>query len=130
LPVAHGEGRFMAPESTIDGLWSRDLVVFQYADRQGNPTNEYPANPNGSLQAVAAICDPTGRILGLMPHPERYHMPGNHPLHSLQEILARPYVDRSDPAVQERLRIAGPLPEEGAGLQIFRNAVEYCRENL
>jgi len=69
--VAHGEGRFYAPSETIDSIEKQRLVVFRYCDVMGNPTQEYPLNPNGSLNAIAGICDPTGRILGLMPHPER-----------------------------------------------------------
>lgn len=69
--VAHGEGRFYAPSQTLNKIENQRLVVFRYCDVDGNPTQEYPSNPNGSLNAIAGICDPTGRILGLMPHPER-----------------------------------------------------------
>ena len=69
--VAHGEGRFYAPSETIDKIEKQHQVVFRYCDIEGNPTQEYPSNPNGSLNAIAGICDPTGKILGLMPHPER-----------------------------------------------------------
>jgi phosphoribosylformylglycinamidine synthase len=57
-----------------------DLVALQYADAEtGEPTMEYPANPNGSPLAIAGLTDPSGRILGLMPHPEAYNHPTNHP---------------------------------------------------
>jgi len=69
--VAHGEGRFYAPQETLDKIENQKQVVFRYCDVEGNPTQEYPFNPNGSLNAIAGICDPTGRILGIMPHPER-----------------------------------------------------------
>ena len=69
--VAHGEGRFYAAPEAIDRIEEQQLVVFRYCDVDGNPTQEYPLNPNGSLNAIAGICDPYGRILGLMPHPER-----------------------------------------------------------
>jgi phosphoribosylformylglycinamidine synthase len=80
LPVAHGEGRFATALPVYSqALWSAGQVVLQYADSDGVPTQEYPANPNGSVQAVAGICDPTGRIFGLMPHPERFVDPWHHP---------------------------------------------------
>lgn len=70
--VAHGEGKLFSPSSTIEKLEKQKLVVFRYVDDSGKATQNYPANPNGSLNAIAGICDPTGRILGLMPHPERF----------------------------------------------------------
>lgn len=72
FPVAHGEGKFFAPQPVIDRVETEGLVVFRYCTPDGEPTQEYPANPNDSLNAIAGICDPTGRILGLMPHPERF----------------------------------------------------------
>ena len=80
LPSAHGEGRFMtsSPEA-LQQLQAIGQVVLQYVDPSGQPTEQYPANPNGSPQGVAGVCDPTGRILGLMPHPERFVTPIHHP---------------------------------------------------
>ncbi len=130
MPVAHGEGKFVADESTIQDLFKQGLVVYQYVDQEGNPTMNFPDNPNGSYTAIAGICDETGRIFGLMPHPERYNHPHNHPLASLQEVLSRDYIDLSRPGVSDRLSRAGSLPEEGLGLQIFRNGIEYVVENL
>lgn len=77
--VAHGEGKFFARQPELDRVEVEELVVFRYSDRLGNPTQEYPLNPNGSLNAIAGITDPTGRILGLMPHPERFIRPTQHP---------------------------------------------------
>ena len=130
IPVAHGEGRFDAPPEVVKELFEKGLVVYQYADADKKPTQEFPANPNDSVEAIAGICDPTGRIFGLMPHPERYNHPNNHHLASLQRVLSRSYVDRAAPGVQERLRLAGELPEKGKGLEIFRNGIEYVVENL
>ncbi len=127
LPVAHGEGMFVASEETIKELFEQGLVVYQYADKNGKPTMSFPENPNGSLDAIAGICDPTGRIFGLMPHPERYNHENNHPLSRLQSILQRDYIDESDPAVAERLKSVGELPVKGLGLAIFKNGVEYIR---
>jgi phosphoribosylformylglycinamidine synthase len=79
LPVAHGEGRFTALSGeTIGRLEQSGQVVLKYAAPNGAAAT-YPYNPNGSDRDVAGICDPTGRILGLMPHPERFQDRLNHP---------------------------------------------------
>ena len=77
--VAHGEGKFLARQPELDRVEAEKLVVLRYCDRLGNPTQDYPLNPNGSLNAIAGITDPTGRILGLMPHPERFIRSTQHP---------------------------------------------------
>ncbi|MEW6573455.1 MAG: phosphoribosylformylglycinamidine synthase I [Bacillota bacterium] len=77
--VAHGEGRFFTENATLEEIESRGLVAFRYVDAGGNLTQEYPYNPNGSLNAIAGITDPSGRIMGLMPHPERNILPHHHP---------------------------------------------------
>lgn len=127
LPVAHAEGKFVASEETLKRLFDQNLVVYQYADVNGKPTMEFAANPNASLESIAGICDPSGKIFGLMPHPERYNYPKNHHLAPLQEILSREYVDHSNPIVAERARITGKLPEKGLGLKIFQNAINYFK---
>jgi len=79
LPVAHAEGKFVTrDEATLAELESAGQLVLRYVDADGNPTG-YPGNPNGSMGAVAGICDPTGQVLGLMPHPERHIDPTHHP---------------------------------------------------
>lgn len=107
LPVRHGEGKFYTRKSVIDRLQKDRLIVLRYTGPKGERTPGYPYNPNGSLEDIAGICDPTGRIFGLMPHPEGYLYRENHPGHT-------------------RMR----LPEEGLGLTVFRNAVRFVRENL
>lgn len=77
--VAHGEGKFFARQPELERVEAEKLVVLRYCDKLGNPTQDYPSNPNGSLNAIAGITDPTGRILGLMPHPERFIRPTQHP---------------------------------------------------
>lgn len=77
--VAHGEGKFFANKETIRTIEQSNLVVFRYVDEKGNPTQKYSQNPNGSLHAIAGICSPNGRILGLMPHPERFVEKTQHP---------------------------------------------------
>ena len=118
LPVRHGEGKFYAEKGIIDRLIKKNQVVIQYADKEGNPAQgRWPFDPNGSLYDIAGICDSTGRIFGLMPHPEAYNHFTNHPDWALKrEELAR--------------MGKGIEGEEGEGIAIFRNAVEYIRENL
>lgn len=77
--TAHGEGKFFTNTSTLKTIEDKHLVVFRYIDENGNPTQEYPKNPNGSLNAIMGICDPTGRIFGMMPHPERFIREQQHP---------------------------------------------------
>ncbi len=113
LPVRHGEGRLVAKDKNVlSKLWADGQVALQYVDSEtGKATMEYPSNPNGSVDSIAGICDSSGRVFGLMPHPEAYSNPYNHPNWILQ-------------------RRSQSFPEEGAGLQIFRNAVEYVRRNF
>jgi phosphoribosylformylglycinamidine synthase subunit PurQ / glutaminase len=80
VPVAHGEGRFAARDAaTIRRLEANRQIAFRYVRADGSPAKSHPDNPNGSVEAIAGICDPTGRVLGLMPHPERNITPWNHP---------------------------------------------------
>jgi phosphoribosylformylglycinamidine synthase len=81
LPVRHGEGKLVPGGlALLERLVAENLVTVQYADRKsGLPTEEYPDNPNGSPLGIAGLCDPSGRIFGLMPHPEAYNHPTNHP---------------------------------------------------
>ncbi|MDP3955355.1 MAG: phosphoribosylformylglycinamidine synthase I [bacterium] len=102
--VAHGEGKFFANQSGLARVESEKLVVFRYCDRLGNPTKDYPQNPNGSLNAIAGVTDPTGRILGLMPHPERFIRKTQHP---------------------NWRRIPNLKPQ---GLPIFEKMVEYAKQ--
>lgn len=78
-PVAHGEGRFFAPEDVLKKVENENLVAFRYIDEVGKPTQTYPENPNGAMHAIGGITDTTGRILGLMPHPECFVRPEQHP---------------------------------------------------
>jgi phosphoribosylformylglycinamidine synthase len=113
LPIRHGEGRFVArDDALLAELERRNQVVVRYADPESDePTMEFPHNPNGSANAIAGICDPSGRIFGLMPHPEAYLSPFNHPHWTRQKIN-------------------GVLPERGLGQQIFDNAVDFAAQNL
>lgn len=92
MPARHGEGRFFAEDDTaLARLESRGQVALRYIDPDGQPTEEWPWNPNGSKRAVAGVCDITGRILGVMPHPEAFIEPWQHPdwRHRMAELEAR-----------------------------------------
>jgi phosphoribosylformylglycinamidine synthase len=104
VPVAHGEGNFVAREASVlrELELSRQIVLRYVCPSGGDP--QYPINPNGSQDGVAGLCDSTGRVLGLMPHPERHVLPTQHPYWT-------------------RLGLA----DEGDGLLLFRNAVKYFR---
>jgi len=79
LPIAHGEGKFIPRDAAVlDTLRSQDQVVLRYVDEQAN-SGPFPINPNGSTDDIAGLCDPTGRIMGLMPHPERFVDITQHP---------------------------------------------------
>ncbi len=102
LPVAHGEGRFVCrKEWILTGLEQAAQIVLRYTTADGQPV-QYPGNPSGSQGNVAGMCDATGRVLGLMPHPERHVLPTQHPRWT-----------------RDGLR------QEGDGLRLFRNAVEF-----
>ncbi len=106
LPVRHGEGKFVTQDEEIrERLHRERLIALQYSDENRlNPTQDYPANPNGSMDGIAGICNQTGRIFGMMPHPEAYLHRTNHPRWTREE-----------------------LPEEGMGLALFRNAAAFLR---
>lgn len=110
LPIAHAEGRFVPADETVRrGLWDDDRVALVYVRSDGSsPQGESPWNPNGSVDDVAGVCDATGLVFGLMPHPERYVSPLQHPAWTSQ---------RQRPSV-------------GAGLQIFRNAVAHVDDRV
>ncbi|MDD5148072.1 MAG: phosphoribosylformylglycinamidine synthase I [Candidatus ainarchaeum sp.] len=113
MPVAHGEGKFIADKKILKQLSERGMVVFKYA-KNGKPAKgEFPFNPNGAMLDIAGICDETGRIFGLMPHPERNVF----------------FTQRQDWQLQKELlkRKGLPLPEESDGITIFRNAVNYFK---
>jgi phosphoribosylformylglycinamidine synthase len=79
VPVAHAEGRFAVRDAaTLAGLYERGQVALKYVLPDGSAP-AYPEDPNGAVDHIAGICDPTGRVLGLMPHPERNLLPWNHP---------------------------------------------------
>ena len=112
LPLRHGEGKFVADEKVLAELEARNLVAVRYVDENGSNAVEFPANPNGSLNSIAGICDPTGRVFGLMPHPEAFLSPFNAPDWTTVKATK------------------GELPAEGEGVKFFRNAIDYIADNF
>ena len=107
LPVAHAEGKIVTKDdAAMEQLKSAGHIAFKYVDANGNE-GDYPINPNGSMDSIASLTDTTGRILGLMPHPERFVRPTHHPHFS--RLKERP---------------------AGDGMTIFNNAVQYIKENF
>jgi len=91
LPIAHGEGKFVARDGVLDRLKADDQVALRYVDAAGQAACEGgspDSNPNGSTEDIAGICDPTGRVMGLMPHPERFVDPTHHPQWTRREAAA------------------------------------------
>ncbi|MCX8123290.1 MAG: phosphoribosylformylglycinamidine synthase I [Spirochaetes bacterium] len=112
IPVAHGEGNFVAPQNIIDALTKNNQIIMQYSKPDGTLAHgQFPYNPNGSMLDIAAICDTTGRIMGMMPHPERHIY----------------FMQRDDWTYlrEEYKRNKTDMPVYGEGLKIFKNAVEY-----
>lgn len=109
LPMRHGEGKFICDsEETLKRIESQNLAVFKYSGPDyAAATMEFPFNPNGSQNAIAGVCDPSGRLMGLMPHPEAFVHYTQHPRWTREE-----------------------LPEEGQGLALYKNAAEYVRDHL
>lgn len=114
-PVRHGEGRFVMPtDADLDRLSSNHQLTVRYVDpltESGSGLSDdllpFPLSPNGSMRNIAGICDPTGLVFGLMPHPEAFYTMWLHPEHTSMNLEDDQW--------------------EGSGLQIFRNAVEYVR---
>lgn len=106
LPVRHGEGRFVpAGREVLEEMVGKNMIACQYVG-PGGGVNEYPHNPNGSVGGIAGVCDATGRIFGLMPHPEAYNHFTNHPAWTRGAT------------------------KTGEGLKVFRNAVEHIESKF
>jgi phosphoribosylformylglycinamidine synthase len=108
FPVAHAEGKFIPMDKKVLAkLKQNKQIIFRYSTPEGKPTSRFPFNPNGAVDNIAGICDSTGRILGMMPHPERFQDPTNHPRWRREKIN-----------------------EPTDGMMIFINAVNHVKENL
>lgn len=114
IPVAHGEGNFYAPEDIISRIESMNLASMRYIKSDGTRANsEFPYNPNGSMNDIASICSPDGRIMGMMPHPERGMF----------------FTQRDDWTLlkEKYIREGKDLPVYSDGIALFRNAVDYFK---
>jgi phosphoribosylformylglycinamidine synthase len=137
MPIRHGEGRVaFSSEADLKQMQDGMQIVFRYADAEGNAASSYPANPNGSADSIAGVCNPAGNVLGLMPHPEchvRYTQSPiwtqNPPMHAkkTQEagLLAR---------LSAALGLSYPASpvlepaDEGNCMPLFRNLAEYAKK--
>jgi len=111
MPVAHAEGRFLFLKEKEDRylkrLYDNDQLVFRYCDEKGEyAKGKYPVNPNGAFHDIAGVCDPTGTIFGLMPHPERAYYGWQLP----------------DWTKEER------MPKHGDGKLVLESMVEYLKK--
>ncbi len=106
VPSRHGEGKLLTDgEETRRRLEANHQIALRYIDAKGNPTEAFPVNPSGSPGGIAGLCDPSGRLFGLMPHPDAFLYPFQHPQ----------WFRRTD---RDGVRT------EGGGLAIFRNGVD------
>ena len=113
-PVAHGEGNFSCSKDTLDRIRRQKMIALTYCREDLTPARgEYPYNPNGSLEDIAGITSADGKVLGLMPHPER----------------AMEFTSLYDwPLQREQMKRAGSaIPAEAMNMQLFRNIVDYFR---
>ena len=116
LPVAHGEGKVVTKdEDTLEKLKDEGHIAFKYVDKDGKE-GDYPVNPNGSVDSIAGLTDSTGRVLGLMPHPERHVRFTQHPHWSRLCKRATSHESRET--------------NYGDGMAMFANAVKFIKENF
>ncbi len=112
IPVAHGEGRFMMSDKTLKTLQANNQIALSYVHADGSPANgEFPINPNGSVADIAGITDESGRVLALMPHPER----------GMFNWQRDDFAELKDATQRE----GRTLPDHADGLALFENAAEY-----
>ena len=118
LPIRHGEGKFYSGKAVIEQLFENNQVTLQYAiSKDSLADNRFPFNPNGSINDIAGICDPTGRIFGLMPHPEAFNHWTNHP-------------DWTRDKEKIKRRSKKPDSNLTTGIRIFKNGVDFiARKN-
>ena len=121
LPIAHGEGKVVTKDQpTLEKLQSGGFVAFKYVDENGNEGG-YPVNPNGSMASIAGLTDSTGRVLGLMPHPERHVRFTQHPRWTRLQAQDTSHKSQDAPSTSSG---------QADGITIFNNAVKYAGANL
>lgn len=111
LPVRHAEGKLVVKDPKVaKEIVQKGLICMEYCDKGGVSTDEYPQNPNGSFMNCAALCNSTGQVIGMMPHPEAFLSIYNHP------------------AWGQILRDNPEYPQDGEGLQLFTNMVQFLKK--
>ncbi len=113
LPIAHGEGKFVPADDAVrQALWDNGQVALTYATENGSSAGgRFPDNPNGSVDDIAGVCDASGLVFGLMPHPERHVDPLQHPAWTRSTWT----------------RAGKALPSQGEGLRVFANAIRHVQ---
>ena len=111
VPIAHGEGKFVADKKTLVELAKKKQVAFRYVKGETTIYQDLPANPNGAMEDIAGVLSHDGRVLGMMPHPDRALFTTQLPHWPLLKDTAR--------------RFGAPMSEHGPGLQIFKNGVAH-----
>jgi len=112
LPIAHGEGRYVVEKKEYEALKKNNQIAFTYTKGKVCDFQNLEKNPNGSEHDIAGVLAYNGRVLGMMPHPERAMFAHQHPMWQLEKQRGLP---------------SGALAKEGLGFQIFQNAVKYFR---
>ena len=115
IPVAHGEGRFLAHPDLLAELEDRNQITLQYCHRNGEANPEFPFNPNGSDSNIAAVCNPRGNVMAMMPHPERT-LEGDSIFSSMRDFIENPSGNTVPPLTYHRKPFQTPPfePVEGA----------------
>ncbi len=102
IPLAHGEGRFIVPDELLEKMIANDQTVYRYCDDDGNLVDEFPTNPNGSIYNIAAVCNPVGNVMAMMPHPERTE-DGDAIFSSMKE-----FIEKGNPVTNHNLSFDRP----------------------
>ena len=102
IPLAHGEGRFIVPEELLEKMIANNQTVYRYCDDNGSIIDEFPTNPNGSMYNLAAVCNPAGNVMAIMPHPERTNN-GDVIFSSMKE-----FIETGTPAIDYTLSFERP----------------------
>tara|TARA_B100000614_G_C14538673_1_gene489432 strand:- start:713 stop:1888 length:1176 start_codon:yes stop_codon:yes gene_type:complete len=118
IPLAHGEGRFIVPEELLNELERNEQISLQYADQSGRVIDEFPVNPNGSINNIAAICNSAGNVMAMMPHPERTKN-GDAIFKSMRE-----YIEKGNPVISQKISYSPEL-KSPLKFELDANSVEW-----
>ena len=118
IPLAHGEGRFIVPEELLNELERNEQISLQYADQSGRVIDEFPVNPNGSINNIAAICNSAGNVMAMMPHPERTKN-GDAIFTSMRD-----YIEKGNPIISQKISYSPEL-KSPIKFELDANSVEW-----